>query len=144
MTKSLKHLTVEAVKAIHREVLAAHGGAAGIRDETLLESAVAAPQASMMGQPLISDPLEIAAAYLFYICRNHPFLDGNKRTALAACLVFLEENGLLPDRKLPIDDWEQIVVDVASSKIDRDATTRQLRKLLKKSRRSFYRVPSET
>jgi len=143
LTKSLKHLTVEAVKAIHREVLAAHGGAAGIRDETLLESAVAAPQASMMGQPLISDPLEIAAAYLFYICRNHPFLDGNKRTALAACLVFLEENGLLPDRKLRINDWEQIVVDVASSKIDRDATTRRLRKLLKKSRRSSYRVPSE-
>src|SRR5439155_26083543 len=128
-------LTVEAVKAIYREVLAAHGGAAGIRDETLLESAVAAPQASMMGQPLISDPLEIAAAYLFYICRNHPFLDGNKRTALAACRVFLEENGLLPDRKLPIDDWEQIVVYVWSSKIDRDATTRRLRKLLKKFRR---------
>jgi len=143
LSKSLKHLTVEALKAIHGEVLAAHDGAAGIRDETLLESAVAAPQASMMGQPLISDPLEIAAAYLFYICRNHPFLDGNKRTALAACLVFLEENGLLPDRKLPIDDWEQFVVDVASSKIDRDATTRRLRKLLKKSRRSSYRVPSE-
>ena len=134
MSKSLKHLTVEAVKAIHREVLAAHGGAAGIRDETLLESAVAAPQASMMGQPLISDPIEIAAAYLFYICRNHPFLDGNKRSALAACLVFLEENGLLPNRKLPINDWEQFVVDVASSKIARDETTRRLRKLLKKRR----------
>ena len=144
MSETLKHLTVEAVKAIHREVLAAHGGAVGIRDETLLESAVAAPQASMMGQPLISDPLEIAAAYLFYISRNHPFLDGNKRTALAACLVFLENNGLLPDTKLPINDWEQFVLDVASSKIDRDATTRQLRKLLKKSRRSSYRVPSET
>ena len=136
MSKSLKHLTLEAVKAIHREVLAAHGGAAGIRDQTLLESAVAAPQASMMGQPLISDPLEIAAAYLFYICRNHPFLDGNKRTALAACLVFLENNGLLPDRKLPIDEWEQFVLDVASSKINRGETTRRLRKLLKKSRRS--------
>ena len=136
MSKSLKHLTVEAVKAIHGEVLAAHGGAAGIRDETLLESAVAAPQASMMGQALISDPLEIAAAYLFYICRNHPFLDGNKRTAFAACLVFLENNGLLPDRKLPINDWEQFILDVAASKIDRDETTRQLRKLLKKSRRS--------
>ena len=136
MSKSLKHLTVEAVKAIHREVLAAHGGAVGIRDETLLESAVAAPQASMMGQPLISDPLEIAAAYLFYICRNHPFLDGNKRAALAACLVFLENNGLLPDRKLPINDWEQFVLDVASSKINRDETTRRLRKLLKTFRRS--------
>ena len=135
MSKSLKHLTVAAVKAIHGEVLAAHGGAAGIRDETLLESAVAAPQASMMGQPLISDPIEIAAAYLFYICKNHAFVDGNKRTALAACLVFLEENGLLPDRKLPVDDWEQFVLDVAASKIDRDATTRRLRKLLKRSRR---------
>ena len=133
MSKSLKHLTVDAVKAIHSEVLAAHGGAAGIRDETLLESAVAAPQASMMGQPLISDPLEIAAAYLFYICRNHPFVDGNKRTALAASLVFLEENGFLPNKKLPINDWEKFVLDVASSKITRDETTRRLRKLLKKS-----------
>lgn len=135
MSKTLKHLTVEAVKAIHTEVLAAHGGAAGIRDETLLESAVAAPQASMMGQVLISDPLEIAAAYLFYICRNHPFVDGNKRTALGACLVFLEENHLLPNRKLP-NDWEQFVLDVASSKITRDETTRRLRKLLRKSRKS--------
>ena len=139
MSKPLKHLTVEAVKAIHDEVLAAHGGAAGLRDETLLESAVAAPQASMMGQLLISDPLEIAAAYLFYICRNHAFLDGNKRTALAACLVFLEENGLLPSRKLPINDWEQFVIDVASSKISRDETTRRLRKLLKKPRRRLSR-----
>jgi death on curing protein len=136
LSKSLKYLTVEAVKAIHGEVLAAHGGAAGIREETLLESAVAAPQASMMGQPLISDPIEIAAAYLFYICKNNAFVDGNKRTALAACLIFLEENGLLPDRKLPINDWEQFVLDVAASKIDRDATTRRLRKLLKKSRSS--------
>ena len=131
MNKSLKHLTVEAVKAIHGEVRAAHGGAAGIRDETLLESAVAAPQASMMGQPLISDPIEIAAAYLFYICKNHAFVDGNKRTALAACLVFLEGNGFLADRKLPINAWEQFVLDVAASQLDRAATTRRLRKLLK-------------
>ena len=131
MNKSLKHLTVEAVKAIHGEVLVAHGGAAGIRDETLLESAVAAPQASMMGQPLISDPIEIAAAYLFYICKNHAFVDGNKRTALAACLVFLEENGFLPNRRLAINEWEQFVLDVAASQLDRAATTRRLRKLLK-------------
>jgi len=86
----------------------------------------------MMGQPLISDPLEIAAAYLFYICRNHPFLDGNKRTALGACLVFLEENGPLSNPKLPVDDWEQFVLEVASGKINREVTTRRLRKLLKK------------
>ena len=135
MNESLKYLTVAAVKAIHLHVLAAHGGATGIREETLLESAVAAPQASMMGQPLISDPIEIAAAYLFYICRNHPFIDGNKRTALAACLVFLEENRLLPGVKLPTDDWEMFVLDIAASKLDRATTTRRLRKLLKRSRK---------
>ena len=132
MSESISHLTVSAVKAIHHEVLAAHGGARGIRDEALLESAVAAPQATMMGKPLISDPVEIAAAYLFYLCRNHAFVDGNKRTALAACLVFLESNNLLPNAKLPTDEWEAFVVDVAASKLDRDQTTQRLRKLLKK------------
>ena len=116
-------------------MLAAHGGAAGIRDETLLESAVAAPQVTMMGQPLISDPIEIAAAYLFYICRNHSFLDGNKRTALAACLVFLEMNELLPTAKLPVDEWEKLMLDVAANKIDRATTTERLRKLLKRPRK---------
>lgn len=135
MSKAFKHSNVEAVKAIHREVLAAHGGAAGIRDETLLESAVAAPQATMMGQPLISDPVEIAAAYLFYICRNHSFLDGNKPTALAACLVFLEANELLPIAKLPVAEWEKLMLDVAASKIDRATTTQRLRKLLKRPRK---------
>ncbi len=109
-----------------------HGGARGIRDEALLESAVAAPQATTMGEPLISDLLEIAAAYLFYLCRNHPFLDGNKRTALVACLVFLENNDLLPNTKLPLNEWERFVLDVAASKIDRQDTTARLRKLLKR------------
>ena len=124
------HLTASAVRAIHREVLAAHGGPHGIRDEALLESAVAAPQATMMGQLLISEPVEVAAAYLFYLCRNHPFVDGNKRTALAACLVFLETNDLLPNDKLPVDEWEELILDVASSRIERTETTRRLRRLL--------------
>jgi death-on-curing protein len=132
LSRPIKHLTVSAVRAIHAEVLAAHGGARGIRDQALLESAVAAPQASMMGQPLISDPVEIAAAYLFYLCRNHPFIDGNKRTALAACLVFLQGNDLLPSAKLSTDEWETFVLDVAESRLTRDQTTARLRKLLKR------------
>jgi len=130
---------VSAVRAIHAEVLAVHGGAQGIRDEALLESAVVAPQASMMGKPLISDPVEIAAAYLFYICRNHAFIDGNKRTALAACLVFLESNGLLPSTKLSTDEWEAFVLDVAAGRLDRDQTTARLRKLLKSQRKPRHR-----
>ena len=90
----------------------------------------------MMGRPLISDPLEIAAAYLFYLCRNHAFIDGNKRTALAACLVFLESNGLLPDTKLPTSEWEEFVLDVAASKLDRDGSTRRLRKLVQSLQKS--------
>ncbi|MEQ1751538.1 MAG: Fic family protein, partial [Prosthecobacter sp.] len=89
MSGPIKHPTVEAVLAIHEEVLAAHGGSPGLRSRELLESAIAAPQASMMGVPLITDPIEIAAAYLFYLCSNHAFVDGNKRAALATCLVFL-------------------------------------------------------
>ena len=92
----LRHLTAAAVLEIHAEVLRAHGGRPGLRDAPLLESAVAAPQATIEGEPLIADPIEAAAAYLFYLCRNHPFIDGNKRTALAACLVFLAANGRAP------------------------------------------------
>jgi death on curing protein len=135
VNEQIVHLTVAAVKAIHHEVLRAHGGSAGIRDEALLESAIAAPQATMMGQPLISDPIEMAAAYLFYLCRNHPFIDGNKRTALASCLVFLEANGFISNPKLPTDDWEAFVLDLASSKLDRAQTTTRLRSLLQKLRR---------
>jgi death-on-curing protein len=130
LKKDLLHPTVEAVKAIHREVLQAHGGSAGIRDEGLLDSAVAAPQATMMGKPMFREPVEVAAAYLFYLCRNHPFIDGNKRTALATCLVFLSENGYLSQEKLDADIWEQLVLDVAASRIDREETTKRLAKVL--------------
>jgi death-on-curing protein len=131
MKRPLSHPTVEAVKAIHAEVLAAHGGGAGLREEALLESAVAAPQAMMAGEPLFADPLEITAAYLFYLCRNHPFVDGNKRTALATCLVFLSGNDLLPDEKLDVDTWEALTLDVAASRLDREQSAARLRKLLR-------------
>jgi death-on-curing protein len=126
----LAYPTVDAVMAIHAEVLAAHGGSAGLRDLALLESAVAAPQATMMGRPLFTDPVEIAAAYLFYLCSNHPFVDGNNRTALATCLVFLSENGFLPEEQLDPDAWETLTLDVAASRVDREATTERLRKLV--------------
>ena len=132
---SLIHLDVEAVLAIHAEVLAAHGGGAGIRDRILLESAVAAPRASFGGKPLLTNTIEIGAAYLFYLCRNHPFVDGNKRNALAACLVFLQINGALPDATLPgrdVDAWEALLFDVAASREDRIGLTRRLKTLLRR------------
>ena len=130
MNGALKHPTVDSVIAIHAEVLAAHGGGTGIRSLELLDSAVAAPQATMMGAPLISDPIEIAAAYLYYLCSNHPFVDGNKRAALATCLVFLSENGLLENEELDAEDWENLTLAVAASLLTREQITATLRKLL--------------
>jgi death-on-curing protein len=69
--------------------------------------------------------------YTAGIVRNHPFVDGNKRTALVTCLVFLIENGLLPDEALDTDAWERLILDVAASRIDREQTTTRLKKLLR-------------
>ena len=112
--------------------IAKFGGSDGVREMALLESAVAAPQASFGGKSPYADLAEIAAAYLYYLCRNHPFIDGNKRAALGACIVFLRLNGIEPNADGA--DWEELTLSVASSAIDRDETTARLRKLLPKSR----------
>lgn len=126
-------LPVALVREIHAEAITRFGGSDGLRDEALLESAVAAPQATYGGESVYASLEEIAAAYLFYLCRNHPFVDGNKRAALGACIVFLRLNGLEPAPDGP--GWEQLVLDVAASRIDRDGTTRRLKALVKKPRK---------
>ena len=88
------HLNVEIIREIHAEAISRFGGTDGIRDQALLESAIAAPQASIGGQSPYQDLAEVAAAYLFYLCRNHPFIDGNKRVALGAFILFLRLNGI--------------------------------------------------
>jgi death-on-curing protein len=126
------HLTVDIVREIHTEAITRFGGSDGVRDISLLESAVAAPQASFGGQSPYRDLVEVAAAYLFYLCRNHPFIDGNKRAALGACLVFLRLNGVVPKADGP--DWEDLTLAVAAGHIDREETTKLLRKLLREAR----------
>lgn len=123
------HLSVEIVREIHAEALNRFGGLEGVRDENLLASAVLTPQSSCGGKSPYADIVEVAAAYLFYICGNHPFLDGNKRTAMMAAIVFLRLNRIEPAPDS--DRWEEFVLDVAASKLDRDGTTQRLRKLLK-------------
>lgn len=126
------HPTVEIVREIHAEAIGNFGGSDGLREMALLESAVAAPQASFGGESPYKDIAEVAAAYLFYLCKNHPFIDGNKRTALGACLVFLRLNGIEPKADGP--EWEELTLAVAASAIDRDEATRRLRKLLPKQK----------
>jgi death-on-curing protein len=88
-------LSVEDVLALHSDQLRLFGGADGLRDPAALESAVATPAATFAGGFLHRDIFHMAAAYAFHISQNQPFLDGNKRTALNAGLVFLDINGWL-------------------------------------------------
>jgi death on curing protein len=126
--EQVSHLTVETVQEIHAEAIATFGGSDGIRELALLESAVAAPQASFGGESPYTSVAEVAAAYLFFLCRNLPFLDGNKRTALGACIVFLRLNGIEPSADSQA--WEDLTLDVAASRIDREEATKRLRSLL--------------
>jgi len=126
--EKLIHLTVTKVQEIHTLAIDRFGGSSGLRDYSLLESAVSTPQATFGGESLYKDAIEIAAAYLFYLCRNHPFIDDNKRVALGACIVFLRINGFKPKADSP--EWESLTLDVAASRLDRDQTTTRLRALV--------------
>ena len=90
-------LTLAEIIDIHSNQIKLYGGQNGTRDIGLLQSALAQPEASFAGQWLHEDIFLMAAAYAFHICQNHPFFDGNKRTALASALVFLELNGISLD-----------------------------------------------
>ncbi len=122
------HLNTEQVQQIHAAAIRLYGGSHGLRDAALLQSATAAPQASFGGKSTLADTVEIAAAYLYYLCSNHPFVDGNKRVALGACLVFLELNGYQPAPDG--EDWENLTLAVAAGLLNREDITATLRKLL--------------
>ena len=108
-------LTLDEVLAIQAEQIERHGGTEGLRDSGLLESALAMPAATYGGEFLHSTLFEMAAAYLFHLCNNHPFLDGNKRTALATCLVFLWLNDL--DVVADPDEIAELVLGVADGSL---------------------------
>lgn len=94
---NIEFLSVDDVLVIHQNQTRLYGGDPSLRDRGLLESAVAQPQAEFGGQLLHSFPFEMAAAYLYHIVKNHPFVDGNKRTGAVAALAFLEVNGFDPN-----------------------------------------------
>ncbi len=122
------HLNVAIVNEIHEEAIAQFGGINGIRDQALLESAISATQASFAGVSPFTDVIDVAGAYLFYLCSNHPYLDGNKRVGLGACLVFLQLNGFTPAPDS--DDWENLTLAVAAGVLARHEVTERLRALV--------------
>ncbi len=112
-------LGLDEVIEIHNDQIKRYGGLSGIRDIELLKSAIAMPAAGFGGDYLYTDIYEMAAAYLFHIVRNHPFMDGNKRTGAVASVVFLMMNGV--ELQADEDSFEKIVLSVAEGKIDKAA-----------------------
>ena len=123
-------LTLAEVLEIHRDQIARYGGTAGIRDLELLKSALGLPAATFAGDFLHADLPEMAAAYLFHIVRNHPFIDGNKRAGAVAALVFLLLNGC--DFNTPENKLVDAVVAVASGKMTKAELTLSFRRWAKK------------
>ena len=111
----IEFLTVREVEALHEDQLALHGGLSGIRDPGALESAVAIPQATFGSEWLHASVFEMAAAYAYHIAENQPFVDGNKRTALNAALVFLGLNGW--DIEDPDDRLYDAMVGIAAGRL---------------------------
>jgi death on curing protein len=125
----IEFLSLERVLALHAYQVEHFGGDAGVLNPGLLESALAQPAASFGGAYLHEDLASMAAAYLFHICKNHPFADGNKRTATHAAVVFLELNGHELD--LPLDEAEQLVLGVAEGKVEKEEVARFFRRLMR-------------
>lgn len=126
------HLAPEAVKAIHVNALAAHGGSLGLLDEALLESAVAAPKATMRGRPLFKEFMKLLRRISPDYACIHAFIDGNKCVALASCFAFLDASELLSDDGITafaIDAWEAMVLEVAAGVVDREEIAKKLKML---------------
>ncbi len=115
-------LGLDEVLEMHQLQIELYGGSAGIRDAALLESAVATPQATFGGEFLHPSIPAKAAAYLFHLCQNHPFIDGNKRIAANAAITFLLLNDW--DLELGSDELVEVVMGVASGGLDKPGLTR--------------------
>ena len=121
MTEPL-FLALDEVIEIHHDQIKRYGGHPGIRDIGILKSAIALPSATFDGNYLHINIYEMAAAYLFHIVRDHPFMDGNKRTGAVTSIVFLMLNGI--DFHADESDFEEIVLRAAEGIIDKATIAR--------------------
>ena len=119
-------LSVDMVVQIHQRVVEEFGGDEGLRDRGLLESAVAMPQSTFGGRFLHVELAEKAAAYLFHLCANHAFIDGNKRVAVAAAEIFILANGC--ELCASDDELIDITIGVAEGQASKDVVIEFFRK----------------
>jgi death-on-curing protein len=120
----IKFIDKATILAFHQDQVKIYGGKQGVRDEGLLESALAQPQASFGGEYVHGTIFEMAATYGFHLCKNHEFIDGNKRTALVAIYTFLYVNGYLlkADKK----SLYAVMIDLANGNLEKEELTKFL------------------
>lgn len=120
-----RFITLSEVLAIHEDLVSTLGGMQGVRDMGLLESALAQPEVTFFGEFLHPTVWHQAAAYLYHLSRNHPFLDGNKRTALAVTLTFLQVN----NQQVGLSQSElfDLVLSTAKGELEKEAIARKLK-----------------
>lgn len=125
--KEPSFLTLAEVLDIHQDQIKRHGGKTGLRDRGLLESAISIPQSGFGGKFLHGSLFEMAAAYAYHISQNQPFVDGNKRTALGAALIFLELNGKsVAD---PKGRLYEAMIGLANDKLDKKGLAKMFKEL---------------
>ncbi len=124
---SIRFLSLGEVLYIHENQIELYGGSPEVWDTALLESALAQPSATYCAEFLHEGLFLKAAAYLFHICQNHPFADGNMRTALAAALVFLDLNGV--DVADPEEKLFDLVVATARGEVSKEQIAATLQNL---------------
>lgn len=133
MRRRWAFLSLDQVLRLHEASLDEFGGIAGVRDPHLLEAAVAMPQAMFGGALLHPEPAAIAAAYLYHIVMSHAFLDGNKRTACLASVVFLDANGVEHD--ITPNELERTTLAVAAGEMKKEELTKTFVKWLARTGR---------
>ena len=116
-----KFLDKETILYFHSDQIKRYGGSFGVRDENLLESALAQPQATFNGKYLHKNIYEKAAAYAYHICKNHPFIDGNKRIALIAMVTFLYVNRY--ELKISEKEMYLLIMGIANNSISKEDLT---------------------
>ncbi len=121
----MRYLSLKEVLELHRYLIEKTGGAAGVRDLGLVESALAQPMMTFGGADLYPTMIEKASALGFSLIKNHPFIDGNKRIGHAAIETFLVLNG--HEISAPVDEQERIILGVAAGAVERDKFTEWLR-----------------
>jgi death-on-curing protein len=125
--REIEFLTLAEIIEIHKNQISNYGGDEGIRDISLLSSAISMPKSTFEGNYLHEDLFEMAAAYIYHISQNHPFVDGNKRAALVSGLIFLDFNNIHIND--PEEELYKMMMNTASGKMNKNRIAEILRNL---------------